>query len=267
MSDTPHRRIFITGRQRYGTTVFRQFLCSQGCFDCDEVFHADLRRHHRFYSYVLEKIKENNAFVHPLKHGALFEEFIALLHAVAKSKPLVLDVKYSAFTLIPTDSSQSNTVNFLIQYIKKNKSNVVHIIRKNKLRVIISEAIAMNTGRWSCVKSEQLVPKEKKYISYISPTVVLNKIQLFERQDAAMAAMLQNYDKAYTIFYEEMFASPGKFSKKSLDIASACLEKEIIDTTPEYLLQNPEPTKELLGNFDEVAQTLSTTPYAWMLDA
>lgn len=255
--------VFIIGRERSGTTVFRNLLKRSGAIDCDEILHGDLSRRYRFYRYLQDRLQDDPSLIHPRKHPKVFREYIEELRVQAQGRPLAMDVKYFALNLIPAHEATAGQSPFLFNFMRNNNAHVVHIIRKNKLRVFISQEIARATGKWSAEKPEQL-PRNKPRIN-VNPQQALNFIGRLIKQDEAIANILRDIPGVHRLIYEEMFLDNGNFSDKTIEVAEACLEKTIEDNRPGNLRMNPDPIAHLVENYNEIHKAISVTQYAWMV--
>jgi LPS sulfotransferase NodH len=255
--------IFIVGRQRSGTTVFRELLKVEGAYDCDEIFHGDLTRPNRFYAYVLERVREDPKHIHPERHGELFREFIKSTNAKADGKPLAIDVKYFGLNLIPAREDIDGRQPFIFNYLANSRSWVVHIIRKNKLRIIVSEKMAQKTAVWSAVEAHQLVTKKPKLRLECDEVIPL--IRKLIDQDEHVERLLKSISNLHSLIYEEMF-SGFEFSKETMAVAESVMGRSGLQRTPRNLRMNPEPLTELIENFEDVIEVLKNTEFAWMLE-
>lgn len=255
--------IFVVGRQRTGTTVFRELMAQHGAFDCDEIMHGDISRPNRFYAFVKKEHERNARAVHPETHRALFHRFINVLREKSNGQKLVLDVKYFGLNLIPSYEDVASASPFLVDYMRSSGAHVVHIVRQNKLRVLISELIAKQSGRWSAQTAEQLVSQKAKVM--LRTDSLVSSIEAMQSVDETVKLLLDTVPNVHRLFYEDMFTNEGRFSRSSVDVAEKCLDRGDICSIPLTLKMNPEPIKTLVSNYDSIYDILSTTMHAWML--
>lgn len=256
--------IFIIGRQRSGTTVFRDLLVRHGAMDCDEVFHGVLNHELRFFEYVKKQVLNKPELIHPQKYGGMFYSYINWLREKSNGRKLAIDMKYYALNLIPTIEDVNNERPFIIDFMKQNNASVVHIIRQNKLRVIVSEILAETTGRWSSERPEQLVT-DKPRVSIDTKTIInlVNNLKTFDEK--VYSLLVQTLDNFFSIKYREMFDEDNFFTPLILETASKILDITDIDPKPGNLKMNPEPLYKLIENFEEVENIFRASEHYWML--
>ena len=257
--------IYIIGRQRSGTTVLRELLVKYGAFNADEIFHGDLSGKHRFYSFVASEVEKEPRFVNPVTHSQLYQRYLESLIVTANGQPVVIDMKYFAFNLIPTDGDITQRTPFLIRHLEKTHPPVFHVIRKNKLRVYVSELMAKKTGKWSARTGTDL-PTDKGQVR-LDPLKTILSLKAMEQDDRSAREMLANIADKREIIYETMFRRDGSFSPYVMSACEKVLGMTNLDPTPNNTRMNPEPLSALVENFNEIAVAMNGTEYAWMIKA
>lgn len=255
--------IFIIGRQRSGTTVFRDLLARHGAVNCDEIFHGELTRPHRFYAYVLARVANDPSLVHPQAHARLFRDYIAAERAAADGRKMAMDVKYFGLNLIPQIEDVDNRVPYVIDFMRQNEANVVHIIRRNKLRVYVSEELSRATGRWSAERPEHVLTEKPKLT--IDVTEALRFIDRLVLQDGRVGDLLDSVPMVERLYYHDMFDDAGLFSGKVQQVAARFMDLDTVDPKPGNLKMNPETLPSLVANYTELEMALTGTPHEWML--
>ena len=255
--------IFIIGRQRSGTTVFRDLLARHGAVNCDEIFHGDLDRPHRFYAYVLERMQTDPTLVHPQQHARLFRDYIEAERKAADGRKLAMDVKYFGLNLIPQVEDVDNRTPYVLAFMRNSKAHVVHIIRRNKLRVYVSEQMSRATGRWSAEKAEHVLTEKPKLTVDIPQA--LRFIDRLIQQDQRVTAMLDTIPGSSRLHYDGMFDADGLFTEAVQQVAAQCLDIDTVNPKPGNLKMNPEPLADLVANYDQLSEALAATPHAWTL--
>lgn len=257
--------IFIVGRQRSGTTVLRDLVARAGALNCDEIFHGDMTRPYRFYGFVSELIRKDQRFVHPQNHAGAFWQYINHLRSEAAGRKIAMDVKYFGLNLIPQLEDVDSRTPFMFSFFRNTQAHVIHVVRKNKLRVFVSEEMSRQTGKWSAEKADHIV-KEKPALN-IDPTEALAFTMRQIAIDGRVASLMKDIPSASHINYEEMFDAAGNFSPATMQIAERVMGMPGLSNIPGNLKMNPEPLDVLVSNFSDLRATFSDTPYEWMLDA
>lgn len=255
---------FIVGRQRSGTTVVRGLFKTHGALNADEVFHGNLSRPYRFYSFVLERLKTDTKYINPATHGQLFRDYIKYLRAEANGAPIVLDLKYFAFNAIPAKEDVSGARPFLVRFLKRSKAHVLHVIRLNKLRIHVSELLAVATGQWSAKRPDQLV-KEKPSLS-LDPKKTIARVHALQEEERTARRMLESIPTYKELVYENMFDAEGLFHPDVIRVIESILKIKDLDRAPQNAQMNPEPLSSLIANYPDIAAVFHGTPDEWMLE-
>lgn len=256
--------IFLLGRHRSGTTVFRDLLERCGGLNCHEIMSAKLEAERGFYGYVARRVAKDPKWVWPIRHQRLFADYIEELRAEARGRKLLLDLKYWGLNLIPVSEDVTGARPFLIEFIDMRDSPIIQIIRRNKLRLIVSEALLNASGKWFAAAGEAAEEKPKVELPV---DTLLPEIERLIAMDRAIQRMLMPLSNAHELIYEEMFAPNGDFAEPTRALAGRVMGCEDVPRAPAHRKMNPEPLSEILGNYPQVAARLEGSPHAWMLAA
>jgi len=256
--------IFIIGRQRSGTTVLRKLLHQHGAVDCGEIFHGDFTREGNFYAYLLERIETEPSLVHPHRHAQVFAEYVEKLRADANGAKIAMDVKYFALHLIPLPKIGIDTIPFILRFIRRQQASVLHLIRRNKLRVLVSAKLSRETDHWE--QERQDGPFENKPKISIHPKQAIRKIANMQEKDEMVEKLLANMPNCSRIYYENMFSPDGNFSEETLKIVKPIMGLDATSNVPEHIRMNPEPLEMLVENYADIRRELMNSSYRWMLE-
>jgi len=132
---------------------------------------------------------------------------------------------------------------------------VIHLIRRNRLRTIISLEIAFKTGQW--MKSKNSGRLTEKRIT-LDPSKLIERLEQIENEEAAARARFRDRQTLEIVYEElvqapqEVFASVGRYlGIDGIDSGRIRLKR-----------QNPETLQQLIVNYDEVKAKLKNTRFA-----
>ncbi len=255
--------IFVTGRQRSGTTVFRRLLAKNGALDADDIFHCTIDRRYSFFGFLYNEISRDPSIVYPMQHPSVFHKFISFLESEAAGKPIVLDVKYYAYSFLSASYILGDSKSFIVEYMKRRRSHVFHIQRRNRLRSHISEMIALETGAWTAVTPAELPAKPKVRLDTDKLIGVLHQMVA---QNIIATTILRGITELHTFDYEDMFADDGRYSDNVCQAVGRAMGISEVDGSPNTIKMNPGPIADLVSNYEEVVGVLKGTEFEWMLN-
>lgn len=132
------------------------------------------------------------------------------------------------------------------EYWRKKRYKVIHLQRRNLLRIVVSEEIARQQQHWSSTEDSSL-PGTEKAVEFL-PEVLMQRMAHIENLQEVFSRQLKDYPKVLTVWYEDLVAEPeAQFERMQhfLGVAPRALFTLLIR-------QNPEPLQELLLNYDEL---------------
>jgi LPS sulfotransferase NodH len=138
---------------------------------------------------------------------------------------------------------------------------IIHLIRRNRLRTVISLEIAFKTGQWTkSVKGNSGELKEKRL--RLDPSKLIKRLEQIEEGEATARARFRDR-QILEVVYEELVQSP----KSGFEAAGAYLGVDGIDPSRIRLRrQNPETLQQLIINYDEIEAALRNTRFAEYLN-
>lgn len=253
MDDIIKRCIFVIGRQRSGTTVFRRALASHPqVVDLGEVMHSKHKA--GFYGLLADALANN-----PVKatHNHWFDLLTdTIRRAAAGTDPeahLVVDMKYNMALTFGSTFVGGEPVNAFIARTAQRGGTVVQIIRRNKLALLASEHMAIKTGQWGINKADEERKDDK--VRIILKTLgerLLNELGM-DRHFEQQIALVTNRQ---TVVYEEMFDETGAFRPEPFDLlARQTGLSQAFDLTPRQIKLG-RPLIEMLANYDDIANVV-----------
>lgn len=145
----------------------------------------------------------------------------------------------------------------LIEFIfLRDDIKVIHILRRNLLRIYISHIIAKKTQQW-CSYSETSLRK----IS-VGCGGVIKELEGLKSRQGKYCEKIKNND-VIEIYYEDLIKNTKKVLKDVQKFLGVPVEK----LSSNLVKQNPYKISEMVENYDELEETLKGTKYEWMLTA
>src|SRR5262249_28128910 len=149
-------------RMRSGTTALREVLATNHhILQLGEVFHSEYLEDQRFfYNYFKERIVKNPNLALPSgdNRRVLFRDYVSdvkqrLGYDASMHHVLVVGVNYNSLQSLNNFWQNSLSPPYLLELIQTFNFGVLHLIRENLLRTLISERRARASGVWH-IRSE-----------------------------------------------------------------------------------------------------------------
>jgi LPS sulfotransferase NodH len=133
---------------------------------------------------------------------------------------------------------------------------IIHLIRRNRLRTVISLEIAFKTGQWTqSGKSNSSEIKVKRLM--LDPSKLIKRLEQIEEGEATARSRFRDR-QVLEVVYEELVRSP----KSVFESVGTYLGVEGIDPSRIRLRrQNPETLQQLIVNYEEVEAALRNTRF------
>jgi LPS sulfotransferase NodH len=183
---------------------------------------------------------------HNRQLGTNFDQIISSLYGKKEKRVKQVGVKIFYYRL---------TENEWAKFMTHNEFKIIHLVRLNRLRTIISLEIALKTDQWVATPFSNRHPKDKS-VSIDTSTLIeqIEKIDYFEKITRERFKDLQFLEVAY----EDITGNPQDEFKK---IESFLSLRNIDPGAIRHKKQNPESLRDLISNYDEVEQVLIGTPH------
>lgn len=248
MNDTTRRCLFVVGRQRSGTTVLRRALASHTRVrDLGEVMHD--KRKVGFYTVLADTLATN---ISDGLHARWCNLLITTAERLAPppdDSVLLLDIKYNMALSFGSSFEGTEVVSTFAQFLRRNQANVIHIVRRNKLALITSAAVASATNQWERKPNDE----ERFEPVIIPPQSLLGRIREEEAMDAWFTAQFDKLRGLIRVVYEDMFDADGHFLPAPFEHVA-----QRMGIAPDFnlaprLVKQGRPLSEAIANFGEVA--------------
>lgn len=244
----------IAGVRRSGTTLIRTTLDSHPRVRCvGEVF----RYSARFRLIAREKNELSYWQFINATPWRRFQDMLLRENAVNG----YLDHLYSAkdcdaigFKLMNKHSEHYPAV---LKYLRRHDGRVIHLVRKNVLKTMISRAVKQITHRGQATAAEaapviRVTLQEERLLSDLERIHRTN--EWWQEQCVGMHYL--------RVTYEDFVADKQSELRRMLDY----LEVENVPDLKSHLIKvNPDNIRDVVTNYDAVRHRLEGTPFAWCL--
>ena len=132
----------------------------------------------------------------------------------------------------------------------------IHLLRRNRLRTLVSLDIAFATDRW--IESTRHAQKFEQPTIQIEPSTILHRIKKMKIMENVARESLSNHPYI-ELFYEDMVLDPVIEIGKIIRFIG--VEGSISPQRIYMRKQNPKSLSGIIENYSEVADVLSGTEY------
>jgi LPS sulfotransferase NodH len=248
--DKPIKFVLLT-TQRSGATFFIKYLSSHPEIACrhQAVFtqinkfkYLSFDRPSSFY-YQFRSKSINNKFFHWFLREKLIYNFLNeyIQSLTQNAKAVGFKVSYKHIEKYPV----------VANWIKFNNAKIIHLIRSNILKTILSIETAKKRKLFHSSKEVENVKV------YIAPKKLKRKLKRRIKQIAKFQKVFRS-NNYIEIFYESLlFSRDSETLKviKFLDVNNFALKE------PDIVKMNPDSIEQIIQNYDEVTQYLKNTIY------
>ena len=153
--------------------------------------------------------------------------------------------------------SQLSEYRFLQHWIETQNVSIIHLIRENALKLLLSRIRAKETAHW------QFASKTLKQKTSIDPHTVLEELDKIVQEREGMKRRFPK-NQYLEIRYEQFINNYSNESKKIIDFLELKDAKMSFSRNLKKL--NPDSLSEVIKNYDEISMILKGTPYQQFLD-
>jgi Sulfotransferase family len=237
-------RFIIAGIRRSGTTLIRTTLDAHPQIRCyGEVFSP---LHHNEFGYgrflhesMMRRIQ--NLFM----RRKLVESY---LDTILNSP----DHRATGFKLI---LSQSRRYPMVLPYLRRHNTRVIHIVRENVLKTLVSRTTKRVTN----------VASSTKPVARAPVTLPAEKLpaQLERLRRSNEAWKKETHGMPYLrVTYEDFVAERERELGRMLEFLEV---DNLPDVKSSMVKVNPDDMREIIANYDAVERSLKGTPFEWCL--
>lgn len=241
------RFILLAGR-RSGTTLLTTCLDSHPQVQCTkDVFSTKRRLRYfqvdrpsgRFFKFRSSSTKRRIDYV--LRRKQLIDAFLAEVYTPADDSIRARGGRLSY--------AQARKYPRALEWIAENDASVIHLIRQNPLKAIVSQATAQKRHTYHTASSV------KRVTVRLSPHE-LQKLALNRLREIEQYRSLLQDGPYHEVIYESFVADRDAETRKMLDFLHI---DQFVPLTTDLVKQNPDSMADILENYEEVARAFKGT--------
>ncbi|MEM9388292.1 MAG: sulfotransferase [Pseudomonadota bacterium] len=245
-------RFVVVGTQRSGTTYLRQCLDSHPQVDCrGELFARSYGKSDGYHAY------RSSSALRQLGHyawrGAQVASFMnaTLGRAEMGVEAIGFKLMRSHVRRVPYEYSM------LLPQLRRRGYRVIHVIRKNLLRVLVSRRTALARGQFH---ARTALPAVKITLPIAT---LLQELEKVAAENRFWATATSGAFERLEVEYEQFVADQQTQSQRMLGFLK--VNRSLPLHSPHKQV-NRAPLAHIVGNYTEVAATLAGTHYAQFLE-
>jgi len=222
---------------------------------------------HFWLWYALETAARRIS-VAPDRRMEAFGAYVAKLGALAHPNDLLIDIKCNTIRALSGYWDTDHGSRDFASFIANRQIPVLHLIRRNILRGIVSQRMARPSEVRHPV--EQLPASAARPKIHLRPKTLLAEIQQDHRLTQDYQALFRGHPGYEEVSYEDVVRE-GNYVHSGVHLRALghFLEKKSVpprQTEHPFKKITPEDLSEMVENWPEVLRALRGTEYAWMAE-
>jgi LPS sulfotransferase NodH len=255
-------------------TQFPQVTCSGEALE-QPIPHASqtptLRDHPgfpHFWPWYENEARAGRISVAPDQRYAAFEAYLKTLVEMTSPRNLVVDTKYNSLRSLSGYWDTDYGSNDFVSFVTSRKIPVLHLIRKNILRTVISNRLAQQTGIWH--RATERSPEEVLPRLRLNPKGVLFDIRYGSKLTQDYQNRFAGYPGYEEIVYEELVQEQNCL-EHGISLRTLALFLDVDPISPlepslPFKKTTPEDLSEVVENWQDVVRIVRTTEHGWMTE-
>lgn len=221
--------------------------------DLGEIMHPGHKR--GFYQNLTKKLSHNiSDGIHTKWMDVLLDTIADLARDRPNTQRYIIDMKYNMALSFGMQMHNGALANQFTSALQEKNCKVVHLIRENKLNLIVSENLAIMTNQWG-LSSQQ---EQKTGMVRISPTTLHGKIRGEVALDQFFREQIQGIPDTCEVIYEKLFLETGDIDPAPLGQIAHLLNIEPTFNLKPRQLKQARDLSESIRNFKQVKQAINT---------
>jgi LPS sulfotransferase NodH len=220
----------------------------------------------RFWTWYAREAIAGGISTAPDERISAFEFYLNNLAWKSKPNELVFDVKYNcAHSLSGYEDTDHGSTDFTA-FIKSRNIPVLHLMRGNILKTLVSHQLAHRTGIWhraSERSASEVLPKIE-----LNAQETLRAIAQSDRLTQDYRHHFRGYPGYEEVVYEDLVREQKDASvTPCLDAVARFLGRDPVASALSEIWckkTTPDDPAEVVENWDEIVRVLRGTKYAWM---
>lgn len=254
----------LLARQRSGTGALGSVLSNHAeMMYLGEVFHpANVGQENNFFSYLIERVKQEPEWALPDRRLEAFEGFLTELYERYEGRTLIVDVKYRSLHHCNGGWHSTYEKPALLRWAQSHSAPLIHLTRGNFVESFVSGRLAEMNQVWHAQNKDQAAVKSV----IVDIRQLSNYIVGVDEQLSVLARWLRRYQRLVEVDYSDLIDTSGRLNTSLAEELAALLEvAPFQDLNPAFIKQAPSDVQHAIENLELVQQALSGTPHAWMV--
>jgi hypothetical protein len=256
----------LLARQRSGTGALGSTLDQHPQISyLGEVFHHDaMDKPPNYFWWLRQAVGENADMAMPNSGPARWERYAEYLKANAKKPNQIVDIKYSSTHHFNHHWLSIGDTPTLFNILRTRNVPIIHLLRRNYLKVFISGKLAEANGVWHAKH-----PHEAKVSKLrVEPNQFLKFAMMRGEEDERVNRALKDYPKLLTLEYARLFDASGALNEESSNQITAFFGLPPTEFKPPvFVKQTSDVLSDVVENYADLERAMMKTANAWMLYA
>ena len=222
-----------------------------------------------FWPWYVREARAGNISMLPGARIVAFATYVQHLGALVDPKDLLLDIKYNSIRSLSGYWDSENGSEDFTGFVRDNELPVLHLIRQNILKLIISNKVASQTGIWH--RTADLTPADSLPRIHLNPKSILFDIRYMLKITQDYQTRFSGYPHYEEISYEDFVQEtrdtlPGtQLRTLARFLNDDPIEAELDDIPLKKT--TPDDPSEIIENWEEIVRILNATEYGWMANS
>ena len=218
----------------------------------------------RFWSWYTREAALGNISAAPDKRIAAFEFYLRNLVWLTKPNQLVIDVKYNCVRSLSGYEDTDHGSTDFTTFIRCAQIPVLHLIRENILKMIVSHELARQTGIWHRTSEKNALEQLPQI--HLDPRKVLSAVVQSDRLTRDYQEHFIDYPGYEEVVYEDLIREQKPSYPTLQTVAHFLGRAPVVSTSSDVWCKKttPDDISEVVKNWEEIAAALRGTEFAWM---